>query len=63
VYEKQKDATKGRAIVRFLDWMMRDGQQYAAALHYAQLPPQVLAKEKLALAKVTGPDGGPLAAR
>jgi phosphate transport system substrate-binding protein len=61
VYQKQKDVTKGRALVRFLDWMMHDGQQYAAALHYAQLPTQVVAKEAVALQGVTGPDGAPLA--
>jgi len=61
VYEKQKDAAKGKALVRFLQWMMRDGQQQAAALHYAKLPAQVIAKEGVALQKVTGPDGAPLA--
>ncbi len=63
VYQKQKDVAKGRALVRFLDWMMHDGQQYAAALHYAQLPAQVIAKEIVALRNVTGPDGTQLAAK
>ena len=27
VYEKQKDAEKGKKLVQFLDWMMRDGQK------------------------------------
>ena len=61
VYEKQKDPAKGKALVGFLKWMMQDGQQQAAALHYAKLPPQVVAKESAALKKVTGPDGAPLA--
>ncbi|MBI3768402.1 MAG: phosphate ABC transporter substrate-binding protein PstS [Deltaproteobacteria bacterium] len=61
VYEKQKDAEKGKKLVRFLDWMMHDGQQHAAVLHYAPLPAQVLAKEAVALRAVTGPDGAPLA--
>jgi phosphate transport system substrate-binding protein len=61
VYEKQKDAVKGKKLVRFLDWMIHDGQQYAAPLHYASLPAQVIAKEAVALHKVTGPDGAPLA--
>jgi phosphate transport system substrate-binding protein len=61
VYQKQKDAAKGRTLVRFLDWMMHDGQQYAPALHYAQLPAPVLTKEAAALKSVTGPDGAPLA--
>lgn len=63
VYQKQKDAEKGKRLVRFLDWMMHDGQQHAAALHYAPLPAQVVAKEAVALQAVTGPDGKPLAAR
>ncbi len=63
VYEKQKDPAKGRKLVQFLSWMMHDGQQHASALHYAPLPPQVIAKEVVALQKVTGADGAPLAAR
>ena len=47
-------------IVQFLDWMMRDGQKQASALHYAPLPSQVIAKETVALKKVTGADGAPL---
>ncbi len=27
VYEKQKDAAKGKKLVQFLKWMMHDGQQ------------------------------------
>jgi phosphate transport system substrate-binding protein len=61
VYEKQKDAEKGKKLVRFLDWMMHDGQQQAPVLHYASLPPQVIAKEAVALRSITGPDGTPLA--
>ncbi len=63
VYEKQQDAEKGMKLVRFLDWMMHDGQQHAAALHYASLPAQVVAKEAVALRAVTGSDGKSLAAR
>jgi phosphate transport system substrate-binding protein len=61
VYQKQKDAERGKKLVRFLDWMMHDGQQHAAALQYASLPAAVVAKESVALRKVTGPDGAPLA--
>ncbi len=63
VYEKQKDVEKGKKLVRFLDWMMHDGQQQAPALHYAPLPAQVIAKETVALRMVTGQDGTPLAGR
>jgi phosphate transport system substrate-binding protein len=60
VYEKQKDAGKGKKLVQFLQWMMSDGQKYAPDLDYAPLPQQVLAKEKKALHKVSGPNGKPL---
>jgi len=60
VYEKQKDAAKGKKLVEFLRWMMHDGQRYAPELHYAALPEEVVAKEEQALRRVTGPDGQPL---
>ncbi|MBI4516600.1 MAG: phosphate ABC transporter substrate-binding protein PstS [Deltaproteobacteria bacterium] len=60
VYEKQKDAEKGRKLVQFIDWMLRDGQQYAPTLHYAPLPKEVAAKEHAALRRVTAADGKPL---
>jgi len=60
VYEKQKDAAKGTKLVQFLNWMMQDGQKLAPGLHYAALPPEVIAKEALALRKVTDADGKPL---
>ena len=60
VYEKQKDAAKGAKLVQFLDWMMHDGQKFAADLHYAALPKEVLAKEEQALHRVTDADGKPL---
>jgi phosphate transport system substrate-binding protein len=63
VYEKQKDAAKGKKLVQFLNWMMHDGQKHAPALHYASLPAQVLGKEEAALRTVTGPDGAPLVGR
>jgi len=57
VYEKQKDATKGAKLVQFLSWMMHDGQALAPDLHYAALPKEVIAKEELALRKVTDSEG------
>ncbi len=62
VYEKQKDAEKGKKLVKFLDWALRDGQKYGPDLHYAPLPPAVAGKAQAALAKITGPDGVPLLA-
>ena len=60
VYEQQKDAEKGKKLVGFLDWMLRDGQKIAAELHYAPLPAEVVAKEKEALRRVVTADGKPL---
>ena len=60
VYEKQKNAEKGKKLVQFLDWMMRDGQKNAAPLGYAPLPEAVIAKEHQALGRVTTADGAPL---
>jgi phosphate transport system substrate-binding protein len=60
VYEKQKDAEKGKKLVQFLDWMLHDGQKMAPDLHYAPLPQQVVEKEIKELKRVTTADGKPL---
>ena len=57
VYSHQTDATKGKALVGFLGWMVTDGQQYAPALYYAPLPSSVLAHEKAQIAKIVLPGG------
>jgi phosphate transport system substrate-binding protein len=44
VYKDQPDATKGKALVDFLWWALHDGEKYAAELHYAPLPADVLKK-------------------
>jgi phosphate transport system substrate-binding protein len=50
--EKFSDAAKRDAIKGFLNWMLADGQNYAEKLSYARLPNEVIAKEKIALAKI-----------
>jgi phosphate transport system substrate-binding protein len=57
VYPKQTDATKGKALVGFLRWMLTDGQQYAPALQYAPLPTSLLGRENAQIGKVTLPGG------
>jgi len=52
------DAAKGEAIKGFLQWMLADGQKYAAGLFYAPLPKEVVAKEIKQIAQVNAP-GGP----
>ncbi len=56
VYNDQKDAEKGKALLEFLWWAVRDGQSLAAPLDYAPLPEPVVAKveKKLQSLKVQG---------
>jgi phosphate transport system substrate-binding protein len=41
VYQEQKDAAKGKALVDFLIGALRDGQKLTPPLHYAPLPEAV----------------------
>ena len=41
VYEKQKDAAKGKKLVEFLRWSLNDGEKMAKTLDYAPLPDAV----------------------
>src|SRR5205085_1844008 len=49
---KIQDATKKKAIIDFLNWMMVDGQNMVEALSYAKLPKPVMDMEKKAIAKI-----------
>jgi phosphate transport system substrate-binding protein len=49
---QSKDATKGKIIVDFLNWMVDDGQKMTAELTYAPLPPTVAVKVKDAIKQV-----------
>src|SRR3989441_3325126 len=42
VYKDQPDETKGKPLVKFLRWMIHDGQKYTADLLHAPPPPQVV---------------------
>lgn len=42
VYSQQKDKAKGKALVDFLNWAIKDGQQYCKDLQYAPLPKKVI---------------------
>ena len=44
VYANQPDAKKGKALVGFLNWYLREGEKSAAALDYAPLPPSIVAQ-------------------
>jgi phosphate transport system substrate-binding protein len=54
VYADQRDAAKGKALVDFLHWYLREGEQSAAALDYAPLPPTMVKRleERIATIKV-----------
>ncbi len=42
VYRNQKDPAKGKALVSFLKWAIRDGQKIGPTLDYAPLPKSVV---------------------
>lgn len=44
VYEEQKDPTKGKKLVEFLDWALTKGEAMASALDYAPLPSDLQTK-------------------
>jgi phosphate transport system substrate-binding protein len=46
------DAAKAKTIKAILQWMLADGQKYAAGLSYASLPKEVIAKEVKQIAQI-----------
>lgn len=61
VYENQPNAVKGKALAEFLWWAVHDGQRFGAALDYAPLPPEVVARVETKL-KALKADGQQLLA-
>ena len=53
VYQQQKDASKGKKLVDFLNWALTNGEQSASSLDYAPLPPDMAAKVKARVATVS----------
>jgi phosphate transport system substrate-binding protein len=53
VYKEQPDPTKGRAVVRFLRWAVRDGQKFTSDLLYAPLPAEVVKQVEAKLEQIT----------
>jgi len=53
VYKNQTDEARGKAIVQFLKWAIRDGQKMEAALDYAALPTPVVEKVDNALKQIS----------
>jgi phosphate transport system substrate-binding protein len=52
VLYKKQPAAKGKTLVDFLKWATTDGQQYAGALEYAELPQELRAKIATRLSQV-----------
>jgi phosphate transport system substrate-binding protein len=55
VYQKQTNKDVGDQIVKFLNWMLTEGQQYTLDLKYAPLPPAVVQKEKAQIQEIQVP--------
>ncbi len=53
VYQEQKDAAKGKALVDFLWWGIHDGESFAKDLQYAPLPAQIVQKAEAKLNSIT----------
>ncbi|MBP2683020.1 MAG: phosphate transporter substrate-binding protein PstS [Deltaproteobacteria bacterium] len=53
VYRNQTDEARGKAMVQFLKWAIRDGQKMEAALDYAPLPSAVVEKVDKALKQIS----------
>jgi phosphate transport system substrate-binding protein len=49
----QTDAAKGKALVDFLWWGLHDGTQFAKALDFAPLPPEILKRAEAKLNSIT----------
>lgn len=52
VYEKQTDPVKGKALIKFLNWAILEGQKYAPPLLYAPLSPEVVKMNEQIIAKI-----------
>jgi phosphate transport system substrate-binding protein len=53
IYKDQIDKTKGTALVDLLDWLVTDGQQFGANVHYAKLPANMVRDDVNALKTIT----------
>jgi phosphate transport system substrate-binding protein len=56
-YKHQKDPTKGKKLVDFLNWALTEGEKDAAALDYAPLPAEVASRvnARLSTIDIAGP--------
>jgi phosphate transport system substrate-binding protein len=59
VYQEQRDAAKGKALVDFLWWGIHDGERFAKDLQYAPLPPEIVKRAEAKINAITS-NGKPL---
>ena len=52
VFEKNKDAEKGKSLKKLVEWCISDGQNFANELGYSKLPVSVVAKVKDVVSKI-----------
>jgi phosphate transport system substrate-binding protein len=53
VYQAQPDATKGKKLIDFLRWYLREGEKTAASLDYSPLPASMVAQLEKRLGTIT----------
>jgi phosphate transport system substrate-binding protein len=53
VYQQQDDIAKGQTLANLFWWMIHDGQQYAAPLHYAALPDSMVKRSEAQIRAMT----------
>ena len=53
------DKTRGKTVVDFASWILTAGQEYAPALHYSRLPPELITRVQQSLTGAAAPDSTP----
>lgn len=53
VYQDQKDAAKGKALVDFLWWGIHDGEKFARDMQYAPLPDEIVKRAEAKINSIT----------
>lgn len=61
VYANMPAGPERHAVVSFLRWALRDGQRFAAPLHYAPLPAELVTLAEAKLATLEPPETSPTA--
>jgi phosphate transport system substrate-binding protein len=61
-FKQQNDPAKVASFTKFVTWILHDGQSYAAPLHYAPLPAQVVNRSELQLKEIAVASGSATAA-